>query len=47
MNSMLHAFTSWPTLLIVVAVFGFAPDAALRLNVLAFPKDDPRRAEPR
>jgi hypothetical protein len=34
-----------PTLLIALLVFGFAPGALLRLIVLAFDRDDPRRRE--
>jgi Uncharacterized protein conserved in bacteria (DUF2314) len=36
---------SWPMLVLALFVFGFAPGLALRLIVLAFPRDDPRRAE--
>src|SRR6266581_3016747 len=36
---------SWPMLVLALLVFGFAPGLLLRLIVLAFPKDDPRRAE--
>lgn len=36
---------SWPMLLLALLVFGFAPGLLLRLIVLAFPKDDPRRGE--
>jgi hypothetical protein len=36
---------AWPWLPITLLVFGFAPGAALRLIVLAFPKNDPRRRE--
>jgi hypothetical protein len=42
---MLNAIVSWPTFLIALLVFGFAPGALLRIIVLAFPRDDPRRAE--
>lgn len=41
----LDALVSWPTLLIALIVFGFAPGALLRLIVLAFDQDDPRRDE--
>jgi len=34
-----------PTILMALLVFGFAPGAVLRLIVLAFPRDDPRRNE--
>lgn len=36
---------SWPMLVLALLVFGFAPGLLLRLIVLAFSKDDPRRAE--
>jgi DNA-binding CsgD family transcriptional regulator len=36
---------SWPALGIALLIFGFAPGAVLRLIVLAFPRDDPRRRE--
>ena len=36
---------SWQMLVLALLVFGFAPGLLLRLIVLAFPKDDPRRAE--
>jgi hypothetical protein len=42
---MLNAVLSWPTFLLALLAFGFAPGAALRLIVLAFPKGDPRRDE--
>ena len=45
MTSLLEAVVSWPTFLLALFIFGFAPGAALRLIVLAFPKDDPRRHE--
>ncbi|MFE9237759.1 DUF2314 domain-containing protein [Streptomyces sp. NPDC007007] len=41
----LSALTSWPLLVMALVVFGFAPGVFLRLIVLAFPKDDDRRAE--
>jgi hypothetical protein len=41
----LDAILSWPTFVIALVVFGFAPGAVLRLIVLAFPSDDPRRRE--
>jgi hypothetical protein len=41
----LDAVLSWPTFAIALLVFGFAPGAVLRLIVLAFPSDDPRRRE--
>jgi len=42
---MLNAIVSWPALLIALLVFGFAPGAFLRVVVLAFHLDDPRRQE--
>ena len=45
MSDLLTQLLSWKALLAVVAVFGFAPGAALRLIVLAFPRSDPRRRE--
>jgi hypothetical protein len=41
----LSAIVSWKTLLVALLVFGFAPGLALRLIVLAFHRDDPRRRE--
>ena len=45
MSELLQAVASWPTLLFVVVVFGFAPGFCLRLIVLAYPRSDSRRAE--
>lgn len=45
MAELLEAVASWPTLLFIVIVFGFAPRFCLRLIVLAYPRSDPRRAE--
>ena len=45
MSDLLTQLLSWKALLVVVVVFGFAPGAALRLIVLAFPRSDPRRRE--
>jgi hypothetical protein len=42
---LLDAIVSWRTFFIALLVFGFAPGALLRLIVLAFPRDDPRRQE--
>ena len=36
---------SWPMLVLALVVFGVAPGLVLRLIVLAFPKEDPRRKE--
>jgi uncharacterized protein YegJ (DUF2314 family) len=41
----LSAIVSWKTFLVSLLVFGFAPGAVLRLIVLAFHRDDPRRSE--
>ncbi len=45
LTELLHAIVSWQTFLVALVVFGFAPGALLRLIVLAFPRDDPRRRE--
>jgi hypothetical protein len=45
MAELLKAVASWPGLLLVVVVFGFAPGFCLRLIVLAYPRNDHRRAE--
>ncbi len=42
--ALVHAI-AWPTLLVALLVFGFAPRAILRVIVLAFPSDEPRRRE--
>lgn len=42
---MIDAIVSWPTFLVALVVFGLAPGALLRLIVLAFQRDDPRRQE--
>jgi hypothetical protein len=42
---MINALLSWQSFVLAVVVFGFAPGAFLRLIVLAFHRDDPRRAE--
>jgi len=44
-TELLDAIVSWKTFLVVLVVFGFAPGAVLRLIVLAFHRDDPRRRE--
>jgi hypothetical protein len=44
-TELLDAIVSWRTLLVGLLVFGFAPGAVLRLIVLAFDRDDPRRRE--
>ncbi len=45
MAALLETVASWPSLLLVIVVFGFAPGFCLRLMVLAYPRDDPRRRE--
>jgi hypothetical protein len=44
-NSLITQVIAWPTVLIPLVVFGFAPGAVLRMIVLAFRRDDPRRTE--
>lgn len=44
-TEMISAVVSWPTLGVLLFVFGFAPGAVLRLIALAFHRDDPRRQE--
>lgn len=45
MGEVITAFTSWPSLLLVIFIFGFAPGFALRLLLKIYPLDDPRRRE--
>ena len=45
MDSLLTQVIAWPSLLIALIAFGFAPGAMLRLIVLAFKPGDPRRRE--
>jgi hypothetical protein len=45
MPSLVIDIVSWPTLGTALLIFGFAPGLALRLIILAFPRDDPRRRE--
>ena len=45
MASLIFQVLSWPTFAVALLVFGFAPGAVLRLIVLVFPRDDPRRQE--
>ncbi len=45
MAELMQAITSWPSLLLVIVVFGLAPGLCLRLIVLGYPPGDPRRAE--
>ncbi|TDD03320.1 hypothetical protein E1181_20735 [Saccharopolyspora terrae] len=45
MTELIEAMTSWRSLGLALIVFGFAPGFVLRLLVLVYPKDDPRRTE--
>ncbi|SRR6266487_4244607 len=45
MDSLISQVISWPVFVTALAVFGFAPGAVLRLVVLLFRRDDPRRRE--
>lgn len=45
MATLLETVASWRSLLLILVVFGFAPGFCLRLIVLAYPPDDPRRRE--
>jgi hypothetical protein len=45
MESVITQLIAWPTLLMALLLFGFAPGAALRMIVFAFRRDDPRRTE--
>jgi hypothetical protein len=45
MMSLIYHVLAWPTFFLALLVFGFAPGAALRLIVLAYKRDDPRRQE--
>lgn len=45
MAELLEVAASWPSLLLVLLVFGFAPGFCLRLIVLMYPRSNPRRAE--
>ena len=45
MNSLITQVIAWPTVLTSLVMFGFAPGAVLRMIVLAFRRDDPRRTE--
>jgi hypothetical protein len=45
MTELLKALTSPWNFLLVVLVFGLAPGLCLRVIVLAYPRDDPRREE--
>jgi hypothetical protein len=45
MTELLDTTIPWRTLLVVLTLFGFAPGFCLRLLVLIYPRDDPRRTE--
>jgi len=45
MSALIFHVIAWPTLGFALLVFGFAPGAALRLIVLLYPRDHPRRRE--
>ena len=45
MEGLITQVIAWPTLLATLLIFGFAPGVALRIIVLAFRRDDPRRTE--
>jgi hypothetical protein len=45
MAALVETVVSWPSLLLVLVVFGFAPGFCLRLIVVAYPRHDPRRRE--
>jgi DNA helicase HerA-like ATPase len=45
MPSLIFQIISWPMFAIALFVFGFAPGTVLRLIVLLFPRDHPRRRE--
>jgi hypothetical protein len=45
MSALVLQLVSWPALGVALLVFGFGPGAVLRLIVLAFPRNDPRRRE--
>ncbi|WHM30769.1 hypothetical protein OH540_12265 [Streptomyces sp. BPPL-273] len=45
MGEVIATFASWPSLLLIIGLFGFAPGFALRLLLKIYPLDDPRRSE--
>lgn len=45
MTDLIEVVASWPTLLSVLLIFGFAPGFLLRLLVMIYPREDPRRRE--
>jgi len=44
-TELVDAVASWHALVLALVIWGFAPRAVLRLIVLVFHRDDPRRAE--
>jgi hypothetical protein len=45
MVELITAFASWPSLLLLIVLFGFAPGLVLRLLLRLYPADDLRRKE--
>lgn len=45
MSELMDIIVSWPSLLVVLMIFGVAPGTILRVLVLLYPKDDARRRE--
>lgn len=45
MSELVELVASWHSVLLVILVFGFAPGFVLRLLVMIYPRDDPRRRE--
>ncbi|MFB8776284.1 NACHT domain-containing protein [Streptomyces broussonetiae] len=45
MVELITSFASWSSLLLLVALFGFAPGFLLRIVLKFYPQDDPRRRE--
>lgn len=45
MTSLISHVLAWPTFLLALLVFGFAPGTALRIIVLVYKREDPRRQE--
>lgn len=45
MNELFDLAVPWKTLLFMLLLFGFAPGFCLRLLVLMYPREDPRRTE--
>ncbi len=45
MDSVIVHILTWPSLVMALLMFGFAPGAVLRIIVLAFRRNDPRRSE--